>query len=69
MSAQDQPSSIEIQIEGSVSGDLEITGQYVIIRIGGDVEGSVTVKQEALANPHDVLVEVGGERLHPEDRG
>lgn len=62
----DSPSTIEITIEDDVSGDLHIVGSHVRISIGGCVEGSVTVKQELLAAPEDVLVEVGGERVHPE---
>jgi len=56
-------SRIQIDIGDCVSGDLNIVGENVIINISGSVEGSITVKQQELADPDDVVVTVGGERV------
>jgi cytoskeletal protein CcmA (bactofilin family) len=39
---------IEINIEGSVEGDLDVTGERIVINITGDVSGNVSVKQAGM---------------------
>ena len=58
-------STIKIEIDGCVTGDITITGECVIIHVSGDCEGSITVQQVPLSNPDNMLVEIGGERVLP----
>ncbi len=63
----DEKSTIEIHIEGDITGDLNVVGEHVEIHIGGSVEGGVTVRQMPLGDPNDLIVEVKGERINPQD--
>ena len=45
---------IDVTIEGSVEGDLTVTGERITVHISGDVSGMVTINQ--VGGPPNVTI-------------